>query len=186
MRSLKAIQLIHKIGMILSKIVYICCIVGLCACLVGAVAMGIGEYTLKLGGMTLHSFLQSEADVGIGTIWIALIGGAVLCIGEYIVSKKGYAYFKNELDAGTPFTADGTKELFRLGIYTICVPIITTVAVEIIGAVICEIIKDSERLDVGYSDNITLGVMLIFASLICSCATELIEKKNEGEENAEN
>ena len=39
MNTLKTIQTLSKIGRILSKIVYICCVVGFCGCIIGIVSL---------------------------------------------------------------------------------------------------------------------------------------------------
>ncbi len=39
MSTLKTIQTLSKIGRILSKTVYICCVVGFCGCIVGIISL---------------------------------------------------------------------------------------------------------------------------------------------------
>ncbi len=182
MRSLNIIQTLSKIGKILSKIVYICCIVGICGCAVGAVGMLVGEYeVIKLKGMTLHAFLQSEAGVSTGTVWAAVTGGAVLCFGRLFVSKKAYELFKNELEVGTPFTVAGANELFRFGIIEAVAPLVATITAKIACEIIGNVIENTESLELSGGGSIGIGFMFVLLSLVCRYGAELHEidaKKN--------
>lgn len=177
MKTLNIIQTLSKIGKILSKIVYICCIAGICGCVLGTVAMLAGAEVIKLNGMTLHSFLKTEAGVNTGTIWLSIVGGLMLCIGEFFVSRMAYVYFENELKAGTPFTSDGAKELLHLGISIIWIPIASSVLSQVAQSVITQFMQDAEKLNSGVGDNVTIGVMFIVMSLLCRCGAECCEKK---------
>lgn len=59
----------------------------------------------------------------------------ILCAGEAVLAKFAEHYFKRELVDGTPFDLGGAKELRRLGILAICIPIGTQMLAEIIYAV---------------------------------------------------
>lgn len=177
MKTLSTIQIqtLSKIGKIFSKIVYICCIVGLCGCAVGIVAMLIGGEAVKLGGMTLHGVLAAEAGVSIGTVWTAIAVGIILCIGEFFVSRMAYRYFANELNAGTPFTTEGAKELLHLGISAIWIPIVTSVLAQVAQGVIGQFMANEANLSLDIFDSVALGAMFIFTSLLCKYGAELAE-----------
>lgn len=190
MKTLDTIQAFSKIGKIFSKFIYICCIIGICGCAVGAVAMFIGADTLKLGGMTLHSILETEANVSIGTIMAAIVVGAILCIGEFFVARESYRFFENELKAGTPFTAEGAKELLHLGVSVIWIPIVAVVLAQVAQGVIEQLMPNVEKLSLDGADSVALGVMFIVMSLLCRYGAECREvgealkpKEKEGEEN---
>lgn len=176
MKTLDTIQTLSKIGKVFSKIVYICCIVGIIAGAVGIVALLIGAETLKLGGMTLHTILETEAGVGTGTVLTAIAVETVLCVGEFFVSRMAYRYFDNELKAGTPFTTGGAKELLHLGISTIWIPIVTFVLAQVTQGVIAQFIENVEKLDFNAFDSVALGVMFIVMSLLCKHGAELREQ----------
>lgn len=173
MKTLNTIQTLSKIGKVLSKIIYICCIVGLIGCGVGIVAMLVGTETLKLGGVTLHSVLEAEAAVSTGTVWSAIAAGLILCIGEFFVSRMAYRYFENELNAGTPFTLDGAKDLLHLGISLILIPIVTAVLAQVAQAVIAQFMGNAEKLNFDSFDSVSLGVMFIVVSVLCRYGAEL-------------
>ena len=47
MNTLKTIQGLSRIGKILSKIIFICCIVGFCGCIAGMVSLALGAETFN-------------------------------------------------------------------------------------------------------------------------------------------
>lgn len=177
MKTLDTIQKLSKIGKILSKIVYICCIVGLIGCAVGAVAMCIGAGAVKIVGGALHDVLQTEAGIGTGSVWAAIAAGAVLCIGEICVARMAYRYFEDELNAGTPFTLEGAKELMRLGISVIWIPLASTVVAQIAQGVIALCMENVELLTLDGDGSVALGIMFIIVSLLCKYGAE--QKENE-------
>lgn len=179
MKTLNAIQTLSKIGKIFSKIIYYCCIAGLCGCAIGIFAMLIGAQTVKIGGVTLHSILESEANTSTGTVWASIAAGAILCLGEFFVSRMACRYFENELKAGTPFTAEGAKELLHLGISIIWIPIVSAVLAQVARGVIAQFMENVEKLSLDSFDSVALGVMFIVMSLLCKYGAEC----NESSEN---
>lgn len=177
MKTLQTIQTLSKIGKILSRIVYICCIVGLIGCAVGVAAMLVGIQTVKLGGVTLHSLLEAEAGVSTGTIWAAIAVGAILCVGELFVSRMAYRYFENELATGTPFTVKGAEELLHLGISVIWVPIVAAILAQVAQGIIAQFVESAEKLSLDGFGSVELGVMFIFMSLLCKYGAECKENR---------
>lgn len=184
METLSTIQTLSKLGKVLSKIVYICCNVAIVGCLVGFAAMLIGAETLKLGGVTIHSILETEADLSEGTVVAAILVGAVLSIGEYFVARMAYRYFDNEIKSGTPFTLEGAKELLHLGISTIWIPIVSMVLAQMAQGVVSEFMENVDKLDLDGFDSIAIGVMFIFMSLLCKYGAELKQGKENNIEEA--
>lgn len=175
MKTLNTIQTLSKIGKVLSKIVHICCIVGVCGCGVGIVAMLVGAETLKLGGVTLHSILETEAGVSTGTIWAAIAVGMILCVGEIFVARKAHRYFENELKAGIPFTLEGAKELMQLGISIIWIPMVAAVLSQVAQEVLSQFMDTIEKVSVDGFDSVGLGVMCVVMSLLCKYGAECRE-----------
>lgn len=175
MKTLDIIQTLCKIGKIISKIVYICCIVGIVGCAVGFVAVIIGGEIIKLGGMTLNSILQNEVQIGQGDVWAAIEIGLFLCLGEFFVARMSYRYFDNELKAGTPFTLDGAKELLHLGISVIWIPILSSVLAQIGQEIIAQFAEDVQKINFDGNNSVILGVMFIFISLLCKYGAQLQE-----------
>ncbi len=167
MKILNTIQKLSKIGKILSKIMFIFCIVGFCGCIVGILSMMIGAPTLKFGGVTLKSILNTEAEVSVSTVYASMTVGMILFAGEAVFAKFSEHYFKRELADGTPFNLGGAKEMQRLGILMICIPIGTQIVAEIVHAVMEQTIQGIAPLRLNNSGSVALGVMFLVISLIC-------------------
>lgn len=177
MKTLNNIKKLSKIGKVLSRIVFIFCIIGFCGCIVGIISMALGTPTLKIGGVTLESILSIEAGVTTGTAYAAMAAGMILCAGEAVLAKFAEHYFKHELADGTPFDLGGAKELMRLGILAICIPIGTQMIAEIVYAVMEQTMQGVAPLQLDNDGSVTLGIMFIVLSLICRYGAELREGK---------
>ncbi len=177
MKTLNTIQKLSKIGEVLSRIVFIICIIGFCGCVVGILSMALGAPTLKIGGVTLESILSIEAGVTAGTVYAAMATWMILCAGEAVLAKFAEHYFKRELADGTPFDLGGAKELMRLGILAICIPIGTQIIAEIVHAVMEQTLHGAAPFQPDLSVSVAPGVMFIVMSLICRYGAELREEK---------
>ena len=142
MKSLQTIQKLFKIGKILSRIAFIFSVIGFCGCIAGLLSLSFGNGSLiKLGGVTLHQLISEEYGYNIKGITASLSGWLVVCAGEAVLAKFAEVYFQNELQAETPFTLAGAKELLRLGILTITIPTGCAVAESIVEGVIFGFMK---------------------------------------------
>ena len=175
MKTLNNIQKLSKIGKVLSRLVFVFCIIGFCGCIVGILSMALGAPTLKIGGVTLKSILSIEAEVTTGTAYAAMAAGMILCAGEAVLAKFAEHYFKHELADGTPFDLGGAKELMRLGILAICIPIGTQMIAEIVYAVMEQAMQGVAPFQLDYSGSVALGVMFIVMSLGCRYGADLRE-----------
>jgi hypothetical protein len=142
MKSLQTIQKLFKIGKILSRIAFIFSVIGFCGCIAGLLSLSFGNGSLiKLGGVTLHQLISKEYGYNIKGITASLSGWLIVCAGEAVLAKFAEVYFQNELQAETPFTLAGAKELLRLGILTITIPTGCAVAESIVEGVIIGFMK---------------------------------------------
>lgn len=180
MKSLRTIQTLSKIRKILSKIIYICCIIGAVGCAVGMVSLPFADTgVLKIGGVTIHGLIVNRAGIDLNSLYPLMTGAMIVCIGQAVTAKFAEGYFAHELTARTPFTLSGAKELFRLGIVTICVPLGSLILAQIISAIVAELIGCSEAFKLDGGDSVALGVMFIFMSLLCRYGAELREKSED-------
>ena len=171
-KNLDAIQVLAKIGKILSNIVQVCCIVGCCICLVGLIGMAVGVDIVKIGG----AGLQDMANVSIGSVYATMAVGFIMCAGEAVLAGFATGYFKRELVVGTPFSYDGAKELMRLGILTICIPLGTQIVAAITHAIIKVTMGNVGSMDLGNGASVALGVTFIIVSVIFRYGAEIQEK----------
>ena len=99
-------------------------IAGVCGCLAGLISLLLGSGDpVKFGGVTLHGLLPDIFGETLPAMQAALCGWLIVCAGQAVLAKFAETYFKkNELQAGTPFTLGGAKELLRLGVLTLVIP----------------------------------------------------------------
>jgi len=107
-----------------------------------------------------------------------MTGAMILCIGQTVLAKFAETYFRNELTAGTPFTVDGAKELLRLGILTICIPLGCLIVSEIVSGIMAGFLNCDDLLKIENGGSVTMGVMFIIMSVLCRYGTELEMEKN--------
>ena len=176
MKTLKTIQTLAKIGKVFSKIIFVCCIVGFCGCIVGIVSLALGAETFKLGGVTIHGMIENEAGMSLPTLYASMAVGLLFCGAEAVLCKFAEAYFKHELADGDPFTLLGAKELLRLGILTIVIPLGTVIVCSIGIAIADNFFPGIDKLSIGEFSSVGLGVMMIVLSLFCRYGAE----RNEG------
>ena len=178
MKSLNVIQKLSKIGKILSKIIFICSLVGFFMCIVGIISVALGsEEVLVWKGVTIHSILSNIEGYSEKMLYGFMAVGIIECGSEAIISKLAEFYFKHELEAGTPFTVDGANELRKLGIITIVISVVSSIIVSILVEGMN--LWNDKVLD--NSTSITLGITFIIVSIILSYGAEVLEinKKHE-------
>ena len=173
MKTLKTIQTLAKIGKILSKIVFVFCIVGLCLCVAAVCVLSLGAGTMKVGDVTVDGLIEEHASVNEATVYAGIAVVALFCAAEAVQSKCAERYFRNELADGTPFTLRGAKELLRLGILVIAVSIGTVVGCEIGLGIASGITPNIDRFSAGDYGSVGLGIGMILFSLLCRYGAEL-------------
>jgi len=186
MKSLKPIQMFAKIGKIVSLVIHIVCMVGGIGCIVGIVALAVIPDGFKLGGVTIRGFINNYDNLSIGACYTAMAIGAVVCICEAILAKIAHLYFKHELDAGTPFTFDGAKELLRLGICTVAISVGASILAAITYAVMSSLFSGVNELHFEFGTSIGVGLMFIVMSFFCKYGAEIREQSEKGETGHEN
>lgn len=182
MKTLKIIQTLAKIAQVISKIVFICCIVGASGCVLGIISLASGLESLKIGGVTLKSIIQNEAGYSVGTLYTHMAASIFLCAGEGVVAKFADVYFKRELERGTPFDIVGSKELFRLGVIAVFVPLGALILAKITQGIMSHALADVEALNLDGWSSVGTGVALIIISLLCRLGAEQEHAEQAAEE----
>lgn len=185
MKSLKTIQVLAKIGRILSKIIFICCIVGFCFCVAGILSLAVGVDGIQLGGVNIRGIIENEAGLSMPALYTALALGALLCAAEAVLSKFAEVYFRNERKDGTPFTHRGARELTRLGILTIAISLATAIICAIVISIVGNVYPEVEKLSGESGVSLGLGIMMIVLSVFCRYGADLREGKIEAPAESE-
>ncbi len=165
-KTLSTILTIFKVAKIVAKVIFILCIVGAAGCLLALVA-------LPIIGINLPSFLPIEEDLNLPAAYLTCIAGLITCVGEAILTFLAERYFGKVLTAGTPFTLDGAKESFRLGVAAAIIAVATATALGMTLAVCQLISSDVTELDVDTSVSLSTGLFFMFLSLIFKHGAEI-------------
>ncbi len=174
MNTLKTIQTLARIGRVASRIIFICCIVGACVCVVGLSGSAIlGENGFVLGGVSIQSGIVRDANESLPEMYAKLAQGILYCVGEAILCKIAEKYFRNELEAGTPFTLEGANELKKLGIYAIIIPMVMNIICAAGIAVAVRYFPEIKPFEADPLVSAGIGVMMIVMSFLCKHAAEI-------------
>lgn len=165
-KTLSNLLTIFKVAKVLAKIAFILCIIGASGCALGFFALS-----------AVDSFMPEQLvanGINVNVAYFELIVGTVACIGAAVFSFLSGKYFKNVLAAGTPFSFDGAKECFRLGVASIIISAAVAV-VSAIAAGVVTILENSLALNSNIETSITFstGLFFMFLSLIFKYGAEL-------------
>lgn len=173
MNTLKIIQKVFHAAEIICRILFICCIVGVCLSVVGAVSLALDAPTLKIGGVSIASLVEKEEGISREGMVTLCLSGACQVAALGVLACLGRNYFRREAKDGTPFNKQSAVQLRQLGIHSIWVPVVAQVAAE----VICMNLPGNT---LGMSSvPLSWGVMLIILSLICQYGAEVSEKQTQ-------
>ena len=177
-KTLSNILTVFKVARIVAKVIFILCIVGAAGSFIGLVTLPLTKL------IPLESFTDELPDLA--PTYIACIVGVLACAGEAVMAFLAERYFKNVLSAGTPFTFDGAKEVFRLGIASMIISVAVSVGTGILtGLVALFSSPELAELDFDLSISLSTGLFFLFLSMLFKYGAELNEKKAEEEKQEE-
>ena len=165
-KTLSNILTVFKVARIVARVVWILCIVGAAGCLLGIV-------TLPTLGSILPAGLLAEEGIDGLSSTLACVVGLVACVGEIIIAFLAERYFANVLNAGTPFTLEGSKESFRLGLTSMIVSVAVSVVGGIVTAIFFFILPELSKVDSEMNFSLTTGLFFLFLSLIFKHGAEV-------------
>lgn len=175
-KTLSNILTVFKVVKIISKVVFILCIVGGAGCLIGLTALPMMEALLPMD-------LLAEEGLDLPTTYLSCIVGLIVCVGEAIFAFLAERYFGHVLEAGTPFTLAGAKECFRLGIASLIIEVATSVAAGVAAGILLLFSQNLTEIDADASISLSAGLLFLFLSLIFRYGSELnrpaVEEKTE-------
>ena len=181
-KNYKILQTIAKIGKILSKVVFVFSIIGICGCFVGLFSNVFGSgKVFKIGGVTIYGLLADFDAYNVKSISAALVAWLIVCVGEAVLAKFAELYFHNAEASGTPFTHKGARELRRLGIMMIVIPTGCAVLAKIVQGIMTGFMNVTAD---GWSErnfdneaSVIVGVMFIACSFLCGYGADLLEER---------
>ena len=178
-KSLKTIQVISKICRILSTIAFVFCIVGGVGCLIGIFGLAVGAQVASIGGVDIFFQLGEYGDMTVGSIYANMIVGLLACAGSAVVAKFAEVYFKHELQAGTPFTFAGAKEILRLGILSVAIPLGIMFFSGILVGILNMAAGGSVDVNLELGGSVSTGVFFLILSAIFHHGAELSAAENK-------
>lgn len=173
MNTLAALQKLSRLGKILSKIVFILSLIGGIGCLAGLAGMLFLPESIRLGSVTIKGIVEKSAEISREAFCVSLAMGLFLCAGEAVLSRLAEICFRNELAAGTPFTLSGARELIRLGICAVCIPLGCRLLAAIVWQIFAHLLGNTAEPQLGEAATVALGCMMIVAGLLCRYGAEL-------------
>lgn len=176
-QKLHAIQKIAKILHVFSKIAFVFCMIGLGASVISVVGLRHwGE--MQVEGMDMLAYIEQSTGqaLTIPMCYASCGSAVVICLIGGILAYYTKRYLKNELEAGTPFTRDGARELRFLAILNFVLPIVSSAAQ-------VAIFTELQITDLEFSMDVDLGYVLIMVvlSLIFDYGADMkeqLEKNN--------
>lgn len=172
MDTLKVLGKLARLGKVLCRIAFVCCIVGFCLCGAAIASLALGLEPLRLSCVTINGLIFTETSVSMTMMYAAVITVMILCASEAVLARFALSYFQRALSDGTPFTFGGAQELKRLGILTICLPLGAQVVSEIVYAALTHGAAKIFSLRLSFGGPVLLGALLIAASLLCRLGAE--------------
>ena len=167
-KTFRVFQILAKVGMILSFVWAGLVLLGLLCGIVwytGGIVVGASEEVL----------FSLTAAKGLAEMMGALLIDLVFALTDGILLAFAFRYFKAEQEEGTPFTEAGATRIQRLGVRTIVLPLVAV----ILAAVFSELFGLPRQAgDWSNLPSLTLGIVLILASLIFRYGAELEQKSN--------
>ncbi len=119
MRSLNRVQKIFKIIEVITKIIYVFCIIGLVLSVLGTI--GVALVGNDSGTWAeINKTAQTKVDFNI-CICYCLVG-IILCASEAVLYYYVKEFYKKELAVGTPFDKTIVTEMRRIAILHIIIP----------------------------------------------------------------
>ena len=178
-KTLSHIMLIFKIARIIAKIVFVFLIIGAVGCVIGLSVFPLLEGFLS--NQEISEVLVEEGIADIRMIYPVCIAGLIACVGELIFTFFSIRYFEKTLNDGTPFTLDGSKQCFRLGISAIIVSLSITVAISITFSIYAMLTSTIPEADTASGISLSTGLFFMFLSLIFKHGAELRIAHDESE-----
>lgn len=184
MKTLQTIQKTFHVFQTLSKIAMILSFIWAGLAALGLMCGMVWYHGGNVVGANQELLYSLTVTGGLTEMIGVLLVDMILALTDGTLLVFALRYFKSEQTDGTPFTQHGADRILRLGILTIVLPLVAA----ILAAAVCEFLtlpQDAVR-DWGNLNSLTMGIVLILASLIfrygaeleTTCASDSVEKSD--------
>ncbi len=180
MKTLETIQKAARIGKNVTRIFLFLSIFFITLSIIALMAvilsdgMGVDVKDYTIGGL-----FRSREDVASLDAIIYIIALSVYFIGHTYLWNSAYRYFAVEVETGTPFRIENYRNLRSLGIATILFPALFELLTLILLNFASEhVFSGSSIMEYNPLSTFSLGVMIIFVSVVCRYGAEVEAKKN--------
>ena len=163
-KTLSNILTVFKVAKVIAKIAYIFAIIGAVGSLVGLVVLAVGAFSVP-----------SEFIADINSGYLGCIVALVSCVAGAVWMFWAEKYFARVLSVGTPFTFEGAKECFRLGIASLIISAAVSVLCGIAAAVMELFGGAALNAELNISISVAEGLFLMFIAMIFKHGAELRE-----------
>ena len=180
MKTLDKLQKLARIGKIVSRIFLFASIFCVTVSIIALMAVLLsGDLSGDVKDFTISGLMKDSSKLASLDIVIYIIALAVYFIGHTYLWNSAYRYFAVAVESGTPFKADNSSNLMKLGIATILFPaIFELLTLVLLNFATEHVFNGSLIMDYNPSSTFSLGIMIIFASVICRYGAEIEAKKN--------
>jgi len=174
MKSLQTIQKTFRVFQILTKIAMILSFVWAGLTMLGLLCGMVWYSGGAVVGASREVLLSLTETDGLSQMTGVLLSDMVFALTDGVLLLFTFRYFQKEQADGTPFTQSGAEQIKRLGIRTIVLPLVAA----ILAAVFSELFGLSQVTIVDWSNlpSVSMGIVLILASLVFRYGAELAEK----------
>lgn len=169
MKKLSTVQKISKVLKILSQIIFICAIIGCATCLIASFVVGFYGKDPNF----IRAFTEAGVEFNYNVTLCSCICATVACAFEIALYVYVVRFYKHELEIGTPFNLQTVKEMRRLGILHLVLPISAAVVMAIIIA--CFRIN----MEMQNVADITMGIVYLIVSYVLEYGAEVQRQKAE-------
>lgn len=184
-KTLNTIQILMKVGKIISQIAFIFGIIGLVSCAVGIISLAFLPESFVIDGVKFVIRSSENENTSIGTMYSAMTVSLIMFIGETIIARFDYLFFKRELEVGTPFNFEVAKKMKYISIKMIVIPIICSIISTIAYEIFKATMSDVGTVHIGDEISFGVGIMLLIFSFVCKYGAEIEQERQEAEEELE-
>ncbi len=180
MKTLDKLQKLARIGKIISRIFLFASIFMVTASIIVLMAFILsGEMSNDVRNFTIGGLLGDSSRLASLDAIIYVIALTVYFIGHTYLWNSAYRYFALEVGSGTPFRNENYVNLRSLGIATIVFPFFFELLTIILLTFSTEhVFNGSVIMEYDPSSMLSLGAMILLASVICRYGAELEAKRN--------